>query len=161
MKSRSTFSLLENEKHNNLININEFNKIKVKTKKKFRKSQNKKNRMTKAKKKAINFTKRNFSNFEFVERDIETRIKRIKKQITNKQKTKTNKFTFQFTRNRENRKVRNENEAKRIIRSIKTVSQIIFISNDEKSDDDFDNFHLSSDEDFDVFENENEITEND
>ena len=161
MKSRSTFSLLENEKHNNLININEFNKIKVKTKKKFRKSQNKKNRMTKAKKKAINFTKRNFSSFELVERDIETRVKRVKKQIASKQKAKTSKFTFQFTRNRENREIRNEGEVKKVTRSIKTVSQIIFISNNEKNDNGFDNFHLNNDEDFDVFENENEITKND
>ena len=49
LKSRSIFSFFENEKFDNLLNINEFKKIK--TKKKLKKSQNKKRIIIKVEKK--------------------------------------------------------------------------------------------------------------
>ena len=111
IKSRSTSSLFKNEKLDDLLNINKFEK--TKTKKRSKKLQNKKKTIIKIEKKLINFTKRYSSNFKFVERDIATRIKRIKKKATNKFKTKetttklkkkTNKkISIEITRDREAR----------------------------------------------------------
>ena len=93
IKPRSFFLFFEVEEFKNLLNINKSNKIK--TKKKFKKSQNKKKTITKVEKKTINFTKRDFFNFEYVERKFAIKIKRIKKKIVNKFKKKTNKKTIE------------------------------------------------------------------
>ena len=108
------------------MNINKFEK--AKTKEKSKKLQNKKEIIIKIEKKLINSTKRYFLSFKFVERDIATRIKRVKKKAIDKFKAKkatikfkektSKKISIKITRNRE---TRNET-VKRNIRSTTRIS---------------------------------------
>ena len=159
IKSRSIFSSFENKDLNNLLNIKEFEK--TKTKKRFKKSQNKKKTIIKIKKKTINFTKRNFSNFEFVKRDIALQIKQIKKTTKKineiKKKIDKKKISIRIAQKRKARKIRKtQNETiKRIIKLATIISQIIHISNNKFNDNDFRNLVLNNDENFNAFEHKN------
>ena len=165
MKSRSIFSPFEDEDLNNLLNIKKFEK--AKTKKRFKESQNKKETIIKIEKKTINFTKRDSSDFELVKRDIASRIKRVKKATKKineiKRKIDKKKTSIRIAQRREIREIRETRgeTTKRAIRSTTTASQVIHISNDEFSDNDFKNLVLSNDEDFNVFEHENENANDD
>ena len=87
----------KNENLKNLLNIVEFNV--TKTKKRSREFKNKKI-MTRTKKKIVKFTKKDFSKFEHVKRNIE--IKRVKK-----------KFADEITRTREKRDKNEERREKK------------------------------------------------
>ena len=157
--SRSTSPPSENEELGNLLNINE--PAKAKAKRRSKGSQNKKGTMTRAEKKAAKSTKRHPSGFELVERDIEQRAKRAKKEAssksTDKPKGKINKKNIaqsisRITRGREARGRRGGGrggDTQRITRRAATASQPVEISIDESSDDGFRNLQMSSsDEDF-------------
>ena len=123
--------------------------------------------MIKIKKKLINFTKRYFLNFEFVERDIATRVKRIKKKATSKFKAKKTTTKFKKKTNKKTSikiirdyKIRNKT-IKRNIRSAIRILQIIAISSNEFNNNNFKNFNQnSSDENFNVLKNKNENVNN-
>ena len=173
MKPRAPSSPFEDEGLSNLLDIKESEKSEAKGRSKG--SQNKKGTMIRAEKKAANSTKRDLSGFELVERDIASRAKRAKKEAAGKPKEKVNKkkASVQSAQGRGGREGCGSRggasgargargaAAKRATRSATTTSQAIAISSDEFSDDGFRNLALSSDEDFDVFEQGDEDTRDD
>ena len=101
-----------------------------------------------------------------MKRNIETRVKRIKKKTAAKSKTKIKtsrkKTAATSTKQKREKRENRENREKVAFRSTNTVSQTLIISNDENNDDEFKNLDVSNnDENFNVSKNENEIEKND
>ena len=157
----------------NLLNIDD--SLIVKSKNKFRKSQNKKFTL-RAKKTTTQFTKRDFSKFELVKRNIEIKAKRVKKEARNRKsergrkgrknrKNEKNEKSRKSRKNRKNRKnekniiTQNRKVAtSKITRSTTTIFQIIDIFNDEINDNEFNYFENNDNDDkFRESMNENEV----
>ena len=157
MRPRSPSPASEPEDLADLLEINEPAKIKAKGRPKG--SINKKGTMTKAEKKAANSTKRDLSGFEHVERNIEARAKRAKKEAAAKPKAKAKaprkKAAAASTKQGRGGRGGRGGAASR---SANTASQALVISSDEDSDDGFRNLDVSSsDEDFNASKDGDEI----
>ena len=124
---------------------------------------NKKKTMIRAKKKAIKFTKRNFSKFEHVKRNIE--IKRVKKNVLNKiiricEKRNKNEERCEKKR-REETTITSQFTKSIITRSNANVSKFMILFNNIEFNQSNDNNLHNSDDDFNVLKQNNENAKND
>ena len=116
--------------------------------------------MTRAKKKIVKFTKKNFSKFEHVKRDIE--IKRVKKKFANEitriRKKRNKNEKRREKKRREKTAIVSQFTTSMIIRSNANVSRfMILFNNIESNDDDLHN----NDDDFNVSKQNDENAKND